>query len=698
MGLDRRAAPALGAAVLVAATAAWVGARSTTLGLGVLVVVPVMAVLTAAGLRRPVLAVAAFALLLPAGSIGLPLATNVAQILAVWTSAVVLVARIGGRGRRIGRSAVLAASTLLVVSAFLSTLTSVDLRNSLLQTTNYAAGLALAASVVVATVHRRDLLVLAMAVVLGGAVLSGSVLVDVPDLQARFGSTLVSNRPTGIFAQPNELGLCTAMMLCFGLAMAVVMLRRKRAALCAVCGVASALALMALLLSLSRGGWIGALAGLAVLVALLPGARGPLLMSFLVTGAVVMALLLAESATSNSSVIAERFSTIFTGERSPFDERPAAWAGAFQQMAHSPFLGSGPAAFPAAAAHGLAQFTDVRQVVHAHILYLTVGAEQGVLGIAALAVAIGVGAREALRNRRAAATLANGSRAAARWAALPAEAGVSAAAAAALTAVIAEGAVDYPLRNPVLGAMTWLFIGLLAACARTRSATTDSDNAKVAEMKRLTESLAAGFPARSEKDGPAGKRPRSVPPMGRAILAGLLAGVVVLGVGLIVITAQPTRYAATSTVSFAPRSQPNISADIVRLAATKYAVVAGATTTLDQAARRSSIAISDLRGNLSVAVQQETANVNVTVTSAHADQSARAANSIAAAVARASDNDKLISGEVTAPADPAAAEHKPSRTLLLTVAVVAALLVGVWVGIVVRYSSRRAAREKTDGF
>ncbi|MFC8517453.1 O-antigen ligase family protein [Streptomyces sp. NPDC057257] len=691
--LERSFPPVVGCGVVLASAAVWVSGRSAPLGLGVLVLVPLMILFTVAALRRPVLAVAAFAVLLPAGSIGLPLSTNAAQVLAVWAALVVLAARIGGRGRSLGRSPVLAASALLVVSALLSTLTSVAPRISLLQTMNYVAGLALAAAVVAATARRGDLLVSAMAVVVGGAVLCGSVLVDLPNLQARFDSTIVGNRPTGIFAQPNELGLCTAMMLCFSLAMAVVALRRGHRALVVLCGTASVLALTALVLSLSRGGWIGAFAGLVVLVALLRGARRPLLICFLTVGVVVLALLVAEPATSGSSVFVDRFATIFTGERSPFDERPAAWAGALRQMAHSPVLGSGPAAFPTAAAQGLAQFTDVRQVVHAHVLYLTVGAEQGVLGVAALVVAIGFGVREALRNRPAPTHFPRGPRATASPPAYPVEAGVSAAAAAALTAVVAEGVVDYPLRNPVLGAMTWLVIGLLAACARTRSAMPSGDDPKVAEMKRLTASATPGSPSRPQSDDQGGRNLRAVRPTTRAILAGLLAGLVVLGAGLIVIAEQPTRYAATSTVSLAPRSLPNVSADIVRLAATKYAVVAGSTANLELAARRSDMTTSELRDDLSVAVQQETANVDITVTGRNADQAASAANSIASAVATATDHDRLITGEVTAPADPDAADRKPSRPLLLTIAIVAAVLIAAWVTVGVRYAARRAAGE-----
>ncbi|MDT9694985.1 O-antigen ligase family protein [Streptomyces sp. P17] len=473
MALERHRALGIAGAVLFAAVGIWACGRSLPLGLGVLLGVPVLILLTAAAVRRPVLAVAAFAVLLPAGGIALPMAMNLVQVLAAFTAMVVLAARISGRGRPIGWSPLLAASVLLVVSAILSSLTSFALSRSLTMCVNYLVGLALAAAVVAATARRSDLLMAAMGLVVGGAGLCGAALTSIPNLKARYHATLVDNRPVGTFAQPNELGLCAAMMLCFSLAMAIVMWRRRRTALSVVCAVASAMALVALVLSLSRGAWIGGIAGLAVLIALLRGARRPLLICLTAVSVTTVVFVLAAPATSGSSVFADRLSSIFTGERSPYDERPAAWAGAVQQMSQSPLLGSGPAAYQAAAAQGVAQLTDVRQVDHAHVLYLTVGAEQGALGVAALVTTIGVGAREALRNRAAVNHSTSGSGDSASAPPEPAYSGVSAAAAAALAAVSAQGVVDYSLRNPVLGTMTWLLIGLLAACARTRSTMPD---------------------------------------------------------------------------------------------------------------------------------------------------------------------------------------------------------------------------------
>ena len=120
---------------------------------------------------------------------------------------------------------------------------------------------------------------------------------------------------------------------------------------------------------------------------------------------------------------------------------------------------------------GLRHVDAAKKEEHAHNLALAVGAEQGVLGVTALLVATGVGAREALRNSRATRLHASSDDSRSRATSGLTVRGVSAGASAALAAVIGHGAVDYPLRNPVIATLAWLFIGLLAACACTRTLT-----------------------------------------------------------------------------------------------------------------------------------------------------------------------------------------------------------------------------------
>ncbi|WP_405727535.1 hypothetical protein OG885_06695 [Streptomyces sp. NBC_00028] len=175
-------------------------------------------------------------------------------------------------------------------------------------------------------------------------------------------------------------------------------------------------------------------------------------------------------------------------------------------------------------------------------------------------------------------------------------------------------------------------------------------------------------------------------------LAPLLAGLVVLGAGLAVVEKLPTSYATTSTISFAPRADTLVSADVIELIANKYAVVARASATVHVAAVAADVKPEDLRAGLSVTVEPRTANLDITVSLDDADQAARACNAIASVVDRSVRDDRLVSGEITDRADPAAAERHPPRGMLRLMVVAAALLAAGWAGFVVRQMDRRSGR------
>ncbi|MEU0442090.1 hypothetical protein ABZ202_20420 [Streptomyces sp. NPDC006186] len=169
-----------------------------------------------------------------------------------------------------------------------------------------------------------------------------------------------------------------------------------------------------------------------------------------------------------------------------------------------------------------------------------------------------------------------------------------------------------------------------------------------------------------------------------------MSGLLVLGIGLLVIELLPTRYVATCTVSFSPRTQLNVDAAAIRLVAQKYAVVAGSTPTVDQAARATSLSSDELHDALSVAQPSDTSNLTIKVSLSQRDEAARAANTIGAIVARDAADDRFVSASVTGPAAAGSAEVQPSRPLLRTLAVAAALLVAGWVAYAVGYLDRRS--------
>ncbi|MFD8226113.1 O-antigen ligase family protein [Streptomyces massasporeus] len=459
------------AALLVATVGVWIAGWTVSPKLGLVLLVPVLVAVAVVAVRRPVLAVATVPLLLVVGNFGLPLGLPLVRVQIAAVGVVVLIAAKLGHGRRIGWSPVIAAMALLVVAALLSTLTGVDPARSLRHDVGYLIGLLLAAAVVVVTVHRSDLMLLASAVCVGGTILCVTAVTSIPTLQVESSdASLIVNRPAGVFGQPNELGLAAAMTFCFSMAMTVMAHRRHRAWMTTLFAVASLVAATALVASLSRGAWIGSALGLVVLAVLLRESR-TLLISLATIATVGLAMLVVAVPSQNTPVAAQRLLSIFGGQGNPYDERPAARAEAVVQMSQHPVLGTGPGTYQAAAMQGLTHVDAAKREEHAHNLGLAVGAEQGVLGLTALLVATGVGAREALRNSRAPWLHASSGDSQDRATTGLTIRGVSAGAGAALAAVIGHGAVDYPLRNPVIATLAWLFIGLLAACACTRTLT-----------------------------------------------------------------------------------------------------------------------------------------------------------------------------------------------------------------------------------
>ena len=279
-------------------------------------------------------------------------------------------------------------------------------------------------------------------------------------LQSSFRAAVVTGRAQGTFTQPNELGMYAAAMGVVAISFALAARTARGKAFWA--GMSLAI-LVGLALSLSRGAWIGFLAGLMALVILLPEARR--LLVALVVVAAPFGLVLGAYVPSNPQVevIGERIRSI-AGERNPYDDRPAIWSEAQREVVADPFTGQGPGSFPVASVRSTSE-TRSTYAVHAHNLLLTWAAETGLPGalcIVALAVHVGAMVRRA--------------RARVRRDGEPRDAVVLAGLTAAMVAVLGQGIVDYPLRNSSLFVLTWGLLGALlaAASAGRRQAATAS--------------------------------------------------------------------------------------------------------------------------------------------------------------------------------------------------------------------------------
>ena len=111
------------------------------------------------------------------------------------------------------------------------------------------------------------------ALLVAGGAISGWALVTSGEATAYLDGAVLTNRASGPFAQPNELGVVAAALLILAIGIGITTARPATRLLCVVSG---SLLLAALAESFSRGAWIGAAAGLVALAVLSPPSRRPL--------------------------------------------------------------------------------------------------------------------------------------------------------------------------------------------------------------------------------------------------------------------------------------------------------------------------------------------------------------------------------------------------------------------------------------
>ncbi len=288
-----------------------------------------------------------------------------------------------------------------------------------------------------------------------GAASSVWALVASGPTESFYGGGVVTGRAVGVFSQPNELGLFSAVLLVLALG---VGLGSASPRLRATGLVAAGLLVAALGASLSRGAWFGALAGVVALAVLVAPTRRSLLR--LGAGLVVVVGALGLLGVGPLGQVLDRVASVGEAGANPYDQRPLIWAEGLRLVAEAPLLGHGPGGYFLEAASDSLRSGVVLEVEHAHHLLLNTAVEFGLVGLGALLVLVaGLGAG-LLRARRVTATLPP----AAEVRLLP---GVLA---AALVPVLAHGMLDYPLRNPVVLTTVWLVLAaLVAACEHARA-------------------------------------------------------------------------------------------------------------------------------------------------------------------------------------------------------------------------------------
>jgi O-antigen ligase len=326
---------------------------------------------------------------------------------------------------------------------------AVDRALAIRQIAQLAGGLLFATLVVAACRNRHDVRVVVAGFLAVSFFIGLSGVHGGQQLQAQFGGSLVTGRAQGVFTQPNELGSFCAPLALLALAVAAAARGRVRWA-----ALAAALAnLLGMALSLSRGAWIGFALGSVLLVLTLAPARRVLLVATPLL--LLLALGMGAFAPTNPQVevVGARLKSI-SGEKNPYDARPAIWTEARREVVAHPLIGVGAGGFPAASVTATSE-ARTTYASHAHNLLLTWAAETGLPGaglIVAFAIHAGLACARARRVLvRSGHTI---------------DVAVLLGLAAALVAVLGQGLVDYTLRNSVLFVACFGLIGALAASTK----------------------------------------------------------------------------------------------------------------------------------------------------------------------------------------------------------------------------------------
>ncbi|MCY3912278.1 MAG: O-antigen ligase family protein [Chloroflexi bacterium] len=291
---------------------------------------------------------------------------------------------------------------------------------------------------------RADAQRLGVALVLGAVVSAVVALALIPT-----GAVVTDAGPPrlrGLFGSPNNLALILerALPVTVGLALAAASRPRVRTAAWA----AAALVLAVLVLTFSRGAWIGALAGLAF--ALYPVWRRAPRLARIAAPLVAVGLIVAVVITTG-----DHLARLLRPSDAATAARPLLWDSAWRMIADNPVLGVGPDNF-------LYHYPDYIRpeawaepnISHAHNIALDTWLT---LGIPGLVILVGVLAAHARTWRAALRRNAGDSRALVY--------GLG----GAMLATLAHGIVDSSLYLPELAATFWVVVALTVILAAPRA-------------------------------------------------------------------------------------------------------------------------------------------------------------------------------------------------------------------------------------
>jgi putative inorganic carbon (hco3(-)) transporter len=416
------------------------------------VAVAVVLVVVVGGLANPRWAVALVFAAVPIGAVEVgPLGVPIIQVAVLGCATLIVLRRISARQAPLPWPWPMSWAAGIVGVAVLETPLAIDPDAAVRQVAQLVTGVLVALAIVAAVRRIQDLRWLLGAFVMVGTAVCLVALPAAGQLRPRYGGAVVENRAQGVFTEPNQLGSFSALLLFLACAL---WLGGRTSAVRTAAGLAALVAVSALALSLSRGSWLGAIAGTAVLLVMLPMARRRLLLLVPFVVAAVLALAVVQADVPQLGVINERLKTFSTPTASPWDDRPGIYREAWSEIQARPLTGFGPGGFPAASSRAE---SGVRTVgaFHAHNVLLTVAAESGLPAVVLLigfTLSVGLVALRTIRRLRARDR--------------PRDAALVAGLAAALMMVVGQGLVDFTLRNPIIVVLVWSVVGLLLAADR----------------------------------------------------------------------------------------------------------------------------------------------------------------------------------------------------------------------------------------
>jgi putative inorganic carbon (hco3(-)) transporter len=456
-----RGVPVAAGAAMIAAAAAVLGVALVVVAarfddyaplvLLCLVIVPLWIVAAAMDPRLGVVAVFAT---FPIGSITTPLAgLQLVEIALMGMVVVVGLSRLGAGKAPLPWPPLMWWIGALIAWTLVALPSALDQILALKQIAALIGAVLLALMVVAACRTQRDVRIILIVFVFVAAAIAAGAFLQGDDFRSTFGGTRVAGRAVSSFDHSNQLGSLSAMsvLITVGLLMGAKTARGRFFGVTALFILIGGQAL-----TLSRGAWVGTVVGLVFLSVILPHARRALIALALpiAAGALIIFLITPES--TQIQVIGQRFESLTV--RSPYDDRTAIWEEALREIVDDPLTGQGPGNFPVSSVTAGSGANTVF-AYHAHNILLTWAAESGIpAALLILGFAISLAVAVARTTKQRGTSLSD-----------TANRAVMAGMAAALIALVAQGLVDFTLRNTVILYAVWSVIGCLIASIRLAS-------------------------------------------------------------------------------------------------------------------------------------------------------------------------------------------------------------------------------------